>query len=61
MDDKYYVLHIRTPGGNQWTSIHRTDKGAHLRLMDKIDKWELGVLYREDKLEYGISYLEVEE
>lgn len=59
--DNLYVLTLRTPNGSSLTSVHRTQKGAEKRLHKTVKDWGLEELYDNDELEYGISFLPVED
>lgn len=59
--DSYHVLELTTPNGDSWTSIHRTEAGAKERLHEKVLAWGLEDQFKADKLDYGISYLPVED
>jgi hypothetical protein len=59
--ERYYVLSLTAPGGQGWTSIHRSCEGAQERLNEKVIAWGLEELYAADKLGYGIGHLPVED
>ncbi|SLC04939.1 Uncharacterised protein [Mycobacteroides abscessus subsp. massiliense] len=58
-----FVLQIEHPTmkGVSWTSVHRTEKGARSRLVDKVSEWNMVEAYQRDELVYGIGFLALED